>query len=393
MWKITSKKEIFLIIILIFASFLFNYYYGNIGVQPIDSFFPFNSGYDVLNGYYPFKDYWTITGPFIDIVQAFFFKVFGVSWFSYVLHASTFNFIFTIYFFFVLKKFKLNINFCFLYALSLTLLAYPSSGTPYVDHQASYLSAMAVMCFILAVKFQSNIWWFILPIIFGISFLTKQTPTGYVFVIISVLSFIYFLFNFDLKKLANGILGSIAIFIVFLLFIFVGKIPLTSFIEQYILFPISFGGTRAGEGFLFPLDFQRVVMRFKLIHLSWIILAFLIIKKTKDEYKYLISKEVLILLSLIGLTLSLIAHQLMTINGMYIFFLIPILTSFSHIFFFKDFKEKKSILNFLIFLVISSTIYYGVKYINNRNFMDLDNANLSKAIDAKILDKKLSGLK
>ena len=163
--KTYLNKKNLLIIILFISSILFNQYYGNIGVQPIDSFFSFNSGYDVLNGYFPFKDYWTITGPFIDLVQAIFFKVFGVSWFSYVLHASIFNFIFTIFFFYTLRKFKLNINYCFLYSLFLSFLAYPSAGTPYVDHQSSYLSAMAVLSFILALKNESRIWWFILPII------------------------------------------------------------------------------------------------------------------------------------------------------------------------------------------------------------------------------------
>ena len=167
---VVKNKEIFLIIFLLIFSISFNQYYGNIGIQPIDSFFPFNSGYDVLNGMYPFKDYWTITGPFIDLVQALFFKIFGVSWFSYVLHASVFNFIFVIFFFHVLKKFKLNIFYCFLYSLFLSVLAYPSSGTPYVDHQSSYLSVMAVLCFILALNTNSKLWWFILPIIFGISF-------------------------------------------------------------------------------------------------------------------------------------------------------------------------------------------------------------------------------
>ena len=66
-----KKKKIFYIIILFFFSILFNQYYGYKGIFPIDSFFPFNSGYDVLNGYFPFKDYWTITGPFIDFSLAF----------------------------------------------------------------------------------------------------------------------------------------------------------------------------------------------------------------------------------------------------------------------------------------------------------------------------------
>ena len=101
-----SKNTIYIIILLVF-SILANQYYGYQGVNPIDSFFSFNSGYDVLNGYFPFKDYWTITGPFIDFSLAFFFKIFGVSWFSYVFYASFFNFIFTILTFYTLYKFKL----------------------------------------------------------------------------------------------------------------------------------------------------------------------------------------------------------------------------------------------------------------------------------------------
>ena len=86
-----KQKEIFYFLILLFFSISFNQYYGYLGINPIDSFFSFNSGFDVLNGHFPFKDYWTITGPFIDLIQAIFFKIFGVSWFSYVLHASVFK--------------------------------------------------------------------------------------------------------------------------------------------------------------------------------------------------------------------------------------------------------------------------------------------------------------
>jgi len=388
-----KKKELFLITALFCSSVFFNQYYGNIGVQPIDSFFPFNSGYDVLKGYFPFRDYWTITGPFIDVVQALFFKIFGVSWFSYVLHASIFNFIFVAFFFYALSKLKLNINYCFLYSFFLSLLAYPSSGTPYVDHQSSYLSAIAVLCFILALKTNSKLWWFILPIIFGVSFLTKQTPTGYVFLIISFLSLIHFIFNFDMKKIIAGLTGSLLILAIFFMFMSLGKISLISFIQQYILFPMSFGESRLGEGFLFPLEFQRVILRFKLIHLSAILLFIVAAKNIAHNYKYLVSNEFLSISALIGLTFSLIAHQLMTINGIYIYFLIPILIGFSHIYFLKYFKSKIYILYLLIFLCTSSTVYYGHEYINKRNFMDLDNANISKAIDAKFFDKKLSGLK
>ena len=393
MISITRYKNFFLITLLFFSSVFFNQHYGNIGVMPIDTFFPFNSGYDVLKGYFPFKDYWTITGPFMDIVQALFFKIFGISWFSYVLHASIFNFIFVIFFYQMLRKFKLNINYSFFYSLLLSLLAYPSAGTPYVDHHSSYLSALSVFTFILALKTNNKNYWFFLPIIFVFSFLTKQTPAGYILIIILSLSIIYFIFNFDFKKIIYGFLGSITILIIFLSMMILGKIPLTNFIEQYILFPMSLGGSRLGEGFLFPLEFNRIFLRFKLIHLASIILFVVIIINIKNNKRYLASNEFLIILSLISLSFTLIAHQLMTLNGIYIYFLIPILCAFSHIYFIKYFNKKKFILYFLIALSSSSAIYYGYKYIDKRDFMDLREVNLSKAIDASSLDKKLDGLK
>ena len=67
-----KKREIIFIIFLFLFSIFFNLYIGFIGINPID-IFSFNSGYDILNGYYPFKDYWTITGPFIAFTQAIFF--------------------------------------------------------------------------------------------------------------------------------------------------------------------------------------------------------------------------------------------------------------------------------------------------------------------------------
>ncbi len=390
--SIKIKERIFIIVLIMF-SILFNQYYGNIGIQPIDSFFPFNSGYDVLNGYFPFKDYWTITGPFIDVVQALFFKILGVSWFSYVLHASIFNSIFVLFFFYVLRKFQLDLNYCFLYSLFLSILAYPSSGTPYVDHQSSYLSVMAVFSFILALKTNSRIWWLILPIILGISFLTKQTPTSYIFIIILILTVFYFICNFDLKKIISGLIGSLITLTLFFLFMFLGEIPIESFFNQYILFPISVGELRLAEGVLYPLDFERVFLRFKLIHLSGVILLIVALKNIFKNRNYFLKNEFLIIFSLIGLIFSLIIHQLMTINGIYIYFLIPILVAFSHIYQKKYFNNKIYITYLLIFLSTSSTLYYSYKYINKRSFMDLTNTNISKALDSNYIHKKLSGLK
>ena len=362
------------------------------GLCPIDSFFSFNSGYDILKGYYPFKDYWTIAGPFISLTQALFYKLFGVSWFSYVLHASFFNFILAISTFYTLYKFKLNINYCFLYSFLVSILSYPSAGTPYVDHHSSILSIISIYVFILALKTNTKIYWFILPIILFISFLTKQAPTGYIFLIIVILSIIYFIFNFDIKKILLGFLGSIIIISIFAIIFSIAEISFLSFIQQYILFPLSFGKVRY-EYFLFPLEFSRIILRWKLIHLSSLILLVIAIINLKNNFKYIKNKEFLIILSLLGTSYALIAHQLMTINGMFIYFIIPILAGFSHIFYLKYFKDKKYILSLLLVLSMSSTLYYGYKYVHKRDFMDLRNENFKDSVDAKIIDAKLKGLK
>ena len=71
-----SNKKILYFICLLLISISINQYYGYIGVHPIDTFLFFDPGYRILNGYFPFKDYWVITGPLLDIIQSIFFKIF-----------------------------------------------------------------------------------------------------------------------------------------------------------------------------------------------------------------------------------------------------------------------------------------------------------------------------
>ncbi len=387
-----NKKQIIYVFILFIFSISINQYYGNLGVCPIDSFWFFNAGYDTLNGFYPFKDYWTIAGPFITFTQAVFFKIFGVSWFSYVFHASIFNFIISIITFFTFYKFKLKIEYCFFYALLVALIAYPSAGTPYVDHHASILSIISLLLFILAIKTNSAIYWFFIPIILVSSFLTKQTPTGNFFLIISILSVIYFLINFNLKKILFGILGSTIIIVLFISLFFILEIPFNNFYEQYILFPLTIGKIRV-DHFLYPLEFSRIFLRFKWIHFPLFVLIFLSIIKIKNDSKFIKSGNLLIIISLIASSYVLIAHQLMTLNGMFIFFIIPILMGFAHIYYLDHYKNKNYFIYVLLLISLCSTLYYGNKYIHKRDFMDLKNANFNKTLDAKILDNKLAGLK
>ena len=98
---ITKVKEKILIFFLFLISFFTNYHYGSIGVFPIDTFAHFDSGYRIINGSTPFKDYWTISGPAIDYLQSLFFLIFGINWFSYLMHPSLLNAILTLSVFYI----------------------------------------------------------------------------------------------------------------------------------------------------------------------------------------------------------------------------------------------------------------------------------------------------
>tara|TARA_A100001011_G_C14284631_1_gene833085 strand:- start:54 stop:1604 length:1551 start_codon:yes stop_codon:yes gene_type:complete len=382
---LTSSSVIFLI----FFSILFNQFYGYVGILPIDSFLIFNSGYDLMNGYYPFKDYWTIKEPFIDLIQAIFFKVFGVSWFSYVFHASIFNCIITICTFFLLKRLNLGIGLSFFYSLCVAILTYPTVGTPFSDHHTLILCLLSFYLFILAIKENKNIYWFLIPILLGFSFMSKQAPTVYVVFLISLISIIFFTKSKNLSNFLYALAGFSTVTILFFILLFLANINFNDFLTQYFLYPKSLGGSRFE--WLFPFEFKRIIWRFKLQYLSIAVLIYLFVKFSLTKNK--IFSDYLVILSVIFFSLLTIMHQLMTINAIFIYCLIPVFSGLSHVYLKKYLINRNLISNFLIILSLCSTIYYYLSYVKNRTFMDLRDVNINNSVDGEKIHPKLSKIK
>ena len=322
------------IFFLVFFSFSINLYYAYIGVLPVDSFSTFNAGYDILNGSVPFRDYWILKGIIIDFIQAGFFKIFGISWLSYSIHSSTFNSIFALATFFTFRKFELNIRYSFFYSICASILMYPTYGIPFTDHTTAIFCMLSIYSLILAMKTENNIFWFLIPIFIFLAFFTKQTPTGYFGILIIFITIFYLLFNFKKEVLILSAFGSILVILIFFFYVYLNKIPINSIITQYFLYPMSLGETRLE--WLLPFEIQRFVLRHKLIYLALSIPIFLLFKNIRNIFK----TDYLIFLLLIGTLLIFITHQLMTINGLYIYFLIPVFAGISHIYS-KTLKTKK----------------------------------------------------
>ena len=261
------------ITLVIFSSLFFTFFSGYRGIFPIDSFLIFDAGFKVLNNFYPFKDYWTITGPFLDYIQFLFFKIFGVSWLSYVLHAATINIALSLITFYFFCEIGLKRVYAFIYSISISILGYPSVGTPFMDHHATYFSFFALMYLILALKKNNFFYWFSIPMLLGFSFFSKQIPSVY----LSFLFFVVIIAYLTIEKFKRINLiyylsyGTILFIFICSLIITVQKVPIKNILVQYILYPISIGEARSSN---LNLDFKNFFLQFKFIYLSLIPLIF-----------------------------------------------------------------------------------------------------------------------
>ena len=376
-------------LLLIVVSLGFVLFYGFRGVYPIDSFIIFNGGYNVLNGAHPFKDYWSISGPILDYIQALIFLIFGINWISYVLHSLILNTIVVSISFYFFQKLKINNYYAFCYSLSIAILAYPQTGTPFMDHHAFYFAYLSIIFFSLGILNNRKLFWFFIPITLFISFFSKQIPSSYILVLLLIFLIYYLIINkVKAKNTIKGLsFGTITILFVFLFWILLSGIPIKNFLVQYFQYPMSIGDSRIDR---IKFDVNSFILQYKFIYLSLLIPLIYFVKKCKKKFNYKDFSFNFFILNLI-LFFSFIFSQTITKNQIIIFFLIPYFLATSHYFIFIN--KGKSLYYFpLIALLIFTTVKYHERFNHNKKFMELANANFNNAIDAEILDEKFKGL-
>ena len=391
-YNIFFRKEIQIhIIFLVVFSIFFNQYIANKGAFPIDSFLIFDAGFNILSGNHPFKDYWLITGPFLDYLQSFFFIAFGVSWKSYVLHASTINMILTIFSYFFFLSIGLKKNLSFLYSLGVAILAYPSIGTPFIDHHSVIFCILAVFSISIAVLSKKIFFWFLIPVLLTLSFFSKQIPSPYFVVLFTIFILIFFFLE---KKIDKNIIISLILGIFFSLSLvfsifYINEIPVKNFLIQYIYYPFSLGNERIEK---LDIDYKNLIGQFKFIYFAIIPLAISIYFLVKNKEKKINFKDELIVsLLFIFSIIILIYCQLLTKNQILIYFLIPICLAYSHCYVLKYFNNKYLV--YLILIVfIFTTAKYHIRFNENRKFIELAEVDLSLSVKATLLDERLKGL-
>ncbi len=383
----------FLPIILFIFSILICQYTGNRGVYPIDSFAHFDSGFRVLKGEHPFKDYWVVSGPIIDYFQSIIFYIFGTSWQSYLLNSSILNGIISLSTFYLFINLGLNKSLSFFYSICFAILAYPSSGTPFVDHHSTFLSLLSLYALILAIITNKFIFWFSIPILILFGFLSKQVPAAYILITIILTLILYLPYcgkNNLIKIFKYLSVSSLSILCLIILFLKVNSIRLDDFITQYLLYPSTLGDQRYEK---INYDLKNIFLDYKFIYISFFSLLFLTIKNLNLRKKLLNDKNFVILLISFLLFISLVQHMIVTKNQIFIFFLIPFFLGLAHL----QLKSvntnyKKYVSLFLILFCVGITMKYHLRYNIERKFHELNNINFSKSVKGQTINKKLTGL-
>ena len=377
-------------LILFSISVLFPIYFGFKGVLPIDSFLIFNSGYNILNDFHPFKDYWSITGPLLDYIQFVFFKIFGINWVSYTAHSAFINLILSFFSFYFFKKLGLSKLLSFCAAIGISILAYPQTGTPFMDHHAFFFFFILICFLILVVKFDKKKYWLISPFFLFLSFFSKQIPSAYIGIFLIFFLILYFFLKKD--KLANILYYLFSVFFSISLFIFIlyfNEIPFKNFINQYLFYPIDIGNERYVN---FKFDLKNTVFQFKFIYFSVIPYFFSFIyffrKINKEDKK----NEILIFSLIIGLFVIFIYAQLMTLNQVLIFFIIPFFLVFSKLYS-QNYDQKNLVFFYIILIFLISLTKYHIRFNIDKKFMELSGVDFEISEDAILLDKKLSGIR
>jgi hypothetical protein len=155
-------------------------HYGRLGYMPLDSSIVFDGAWRTMNGQVPYRDYVTPSGIVPILIQALFFKVLGVTWFAYCLHAALFNGLFCILVYWLLRELETPASIAVLCGLFSAVAYYTPIGTPYLE-QHSFFFVLMTTCLALAAMRAAGcnrapVFWFFVPWTGAAAVLSKHLP-------------------------------------------------------------------------------------------------------------------------------------------------------------------------------------------------------------------------
>lgn len=220
------------------------------GMHPLDSPIIFDGAWRLMHGQSYFHDFNTPNG-FVPIgMQVVFFKVLGVNWWAYRLHAAMMNGLFGLLAFGILCKATGKRTLAMAYGCLSTIVFYPPMGTPYMEQHSYFFLLLGVFLAILTSQmmgWKRFLFTAAIPITWVLAILSKQSP-GFFAIPLSLVTMLLFWEKVDFKRaliaLAAGLPGILVTF-----WLFVGW-PFgieAEFWRYFWTYPQAIGAERAAQ--------------------------------------------------------------------------------------------------------------------------------------------------
>ncbi|MCX7973844.1 MAG: hypothetical protein N3B16_05015 [Candidatus Aminicenantes bacterium] len=223
-------------------------HYGRIGFMPLDQSIVFDGAWRLLCHQLPGRDFIIPYGLVPIYLQAFFFKIFGINWFSYCFHAAIFNGLFSIAIYIILILLDTPRLLSFFYALLSAIIFYPPFGVPYMDQHSWFFSILALLTAILIPKTSARSIKISLIFLNGAFFLaaffSKPIPALFFFFIILLPILFYSPKSILRPNLLSTISSLFLIFFLVIIILWLAGFKPINFITNSILTPLGLGKER-----------------------------------------------------------------------------------------------------------------------------------------------------
>lgn len=215
-----------LILLAIFTlAFSFAFKAGERGFFTLDQSIVFDGSYRIVSGQVPYRDFIAPIGPVVFWLQAIFFKILGISYYSYIFGAAFINVLATVLSVIIVRFLFPSQRYLSYVAGFLTAIwFYPPFGTPWAEQTAFFFSLLTIAA-ILFVRFLKNgrslikIFFLLLSGIFAsLSILSKQNaglcilPLYFILLIVTYVPNLKLIFYSCIMFLI-GAAGSLSLFL------------------------------------------------------------------------------------------------------------------------------------------------------------------------------------
>ncbi|MCX5714231.1 MAG: hypothetical protein NT033_05380 [Candidatus Omnitrophica bacterium] len=266
-----SKTEFSLLVIIFIFAVIICLYYGRRGFMPLDHSIIFDGAWRIISGQVPFRDFTAPNGIVPIFIQSVFFRLFGVSWFIYVLHAALVNGIFCVLVFVLLRLFRASKPLSFFYAFLSGIIYYPPMGVPFADQHALIFILCVIVIAVKASKTENNLvktlCWFFIPFTIALAYLSKQIPSVFAVPVVILLLFLTEKNNFYPKMILSLVCGIIFTVAILFAIFKISQMELSQLKLYFIELPFRIGLLRLDRifsaltpvGFLTALFYPRAV--------------------------------------------------------------------------------------------------------------------------------------